>query len=223
MYKLEIDEEEVARYLGVHNGILDGEMKSEIHEVVYDLKKCVDYKIEYRVFDLMKGERIKVLGTSLELEGRAMGDLLQDCDQCILLAVTLGQQVDARIRTLQVTNLSKAVVMDFCASSMIEQLCNQLDAELREKWKKRDLYLTDRFSPGYGDLPLEIQGTFCEVLDTAKRMGLHVTSSGLMVPKKSITGIIGIANKQQKMKIKGCKYCDFYRDCEYRKGGRICD
>lgn len=223
MYELEINEDEVARYLGAPEGKLDFETKLEVENATEELRKIVEYKVEYRVFDLTKDEGIKVEGTSLVLEGKAIQALLSDCEQCVLLAVTLGQKVDARLRTLQVTDLSKAVIMDFCASSMVEQLCNQVDAHLREEWKQRNKYLTDRFSPGYGDLPIEIQCTFCEVLDTARRMGLHVTSSGLMVPRKSITAIIGIANIPQKMKIKGCKYCDFYRNCEYRKGGKICD
>lgn len=223
MFTLEIDNQEVARYLGVGEGKLDESTAAEIDEATKDLKKKVAYKIEYKVFDIHQEKTgVSIEGTNLKLGGKAISELLQDCQKCILLAVTLGQQVDSYLRMLQVTNLSKAVVTDFCASSMVEQLCNQVDEELRDTWRNQGLYLTDRFSPGYGDLPLEIQKNFCNVLDTQKKMGLYVTSSGLMIPRKSITAIIGIANTQQKMKIKGCKYCDFNKNCEYRKGGRNC-
>ncbi|MFI3171587.1 MAG: vitamin B12 dependent-methionine synthase activation domain-containing protein [Eubacteriales bacterium] len=224
MYDLKINEVEVARYLGMKESQIDEETSAEIKRITEQLIVYVKDRAEYRVFDIQKeNNSIIVKGTNLKLKGKSIQKLLADCEQCILLAVTLGQRVDAQLRTLQVTSLNQAVIMDFCASSMVEELCNQLEEELKAVWLNRGLYLTDRFSPGYGDMSLEVQAVLCEVLETSKKIGLHVTSSGIMIPKKSITAIIGIANKKQKMKIKGCKYCDFYKNCEYRKGGRVCD
>ncbi len=224
MYELEIDYEEVSRYLGIKGQSMNLEIRREIEETVSQLRTYVDYKIEYKVCSIYKEEdSIGVASTNLRLEGQEINRLLQDCNQCILLAVTLGQGVDAWLRTLQVRQLSHAVMVDFCASSMVEHLCNQVEETLREEWAKRGLYFTDRFSPGYGDLPIEVQKKFCEVLDTSRKMGLHVTSSGLMVPTKSITAIIGIADRKQKMRIKGCQFCQLSAECEYRKGGRSCD
>lgn len=224
MYELGIDYEEVLRYLGIKEPSMNLEIQQEIEETVTQLKSGVDYKIEYKVCSISEeAGGVSVGDTSLHLEGQEIKKLLQDCNQCILLAVTLGQGVDAMLRRLQVRELSRAVMVDFCASSMVEHLCNQLEDTLREEWEKRGLYLTDRFSPGYGDLPLEVQKTFCEVLDTSKKIGLHVTSSGLMVPSKSITAIIGIADRKQKMRIKGCQFCQLFEECEYRKGGKSCD
>lgn len=223
MYELDISYEEVGRYLGIKEGQLEEETRLEIEDAVIHLKSYVDYKVEYKVFEILREkEYIGLKGTNLKLEGQAIRKLLEDSEQCILLAVTLGQRVDTLLRTLQVTNLSQAVIMDFCASSMVEHLCNQANDELKELWLGKKLYLTDRFSPGYGDLPLDVQKPLCEVLDTSRKMGLHVTGSGIMIPRKSITGMIGISKNKQKMKIKGCKYCDFYKECTYRKGGNIC-
>ncbi len=223
MYELDINYEEVGRYLGIREGKLEDETRLEIEDAVIQLKNYVDYKVEYKVFELSnKEEYVGVKGTTLKLEGQAIQRLLQDSEKCIVLAVTLGQRIDTLLRTLQVTNLSQAVMIDFCASSMVEHLCNQVNDEIKDLWLERNRYLTDRFSPGYGDLPLEVQKPLCDVLDTSRRMGLHVTSSGIMIPRKSITGIIGISEHKQKMKIKGCKYCDFYQECTYRKGGNVC-
>lgn len=224
MYQLEINLDEVSRYLGSKGKKLDDKTLQDIQVATIQLRPQVQYKYQYKVFDLTKhDDYIQVNSTNLKLEGKAIKSLLKDCDSCILLAVTLGQNVESLLRRLQITNLAQAVITDFCASSMIENLCSQINDELSETYKAKALFLTDRFSPGYADLPLDVQLKFCEVLDTAKKMGLNVTSSGLMIPRKSITAIIGIAKNPQKMKIKGCKYCDFYKDCEYRKGGKVCD
>ncbi len=224
MFELKINFDEVVRYLGMKTDKVDETTLQDIKKSVDLLTVQADYKVEYKIFDIeKKAEGVAVVGTNLVLTGKAIASLLKDCDKCILLAVTLGQNVDAVLRKLQITRLSQAVIADFCASSMVEDLCNQFNDEIKTSFSEKSLFLTDRFSAGYGDFPLEIQKNFCEVLNTQKTMGLAVTSSGLMIPRKSITGIIGIAKTPQKMKISGCKYCDFYKDCEYRKGGKVCD
>lgn len=224
MFELKINFDEVVRYLGMKADNVDDTTAQDISKVVKLLIDQADYKVEYKIFSIeKKTDGAAVIGTNLVLTGKAIASLLKDCDKCILLAVTLGQNVDALLRKLQITRLSQAVIADFCASSMVEDLCNQFNDELKASYNDQGLFLTDRFSAGYGDLPLTIQKDFCEVLSTQKTMGLAVTSSGLMIPRKSITAIIGIAKTPQKMKISGCKYCDFYKDCEYRKGGKVCD
>ncbi|MFI3141734.1 MAG: methionine synthase [Clostridia bacterium] len=224
MFELKINFDEVVRYLGMKADNVDDTTAQDISKAVKLLIDQADYKVEYKIFSIeKKTDGVAVIGTNLMLTGKAIASLLKDCDKCILLAVTLGQNVDALLRKLQITRLSQAVIADFCASSMVEDLCNQFNDELKSSHNDQCLFLTDRFSAGYGDLPLTIQKDFCEVLSTQKTMGLAVTSSGLMIPRKSITAIIGIAKTPQKMKISGCKYCDFYKDCEYRKGGKVCD
>lgn len=224
MYKLEISNEDVYRYLGILDGKIDVETKNDIDEAVKELKKYAKPKVEYKVFDIVKERNgIQFIGTNMNLEGESINKLLDECDQCILMAVTLGHDVDVLLRKLQISKLEQAVVVDFCASSMVEELCNQAETIIRNKWENQKKYLTDRFSPGYGDLSIERQKLLCEVLDTSRKMGISVGRSGMMNPKKSITAIVGISKEKQKMKIKGCQYCGFYKDCEYRKGGKICD
>lgn len=221
MYKLYINKEEVLRYLGFKNNEVDTETLNEMEKATKLLSENINYKTTYKVFDIDKSDEIKLKGTSLVLEGIAIKKLLEDCDKCILMAVTLGQSADNIIRKLQLTSLSTAVVADFCASSMVENICNQFEEDIKKQYENQ--FFTDRFSPGYGDLPLDIQAKFCTVLNTEKTVGINVSSSGIMLPRKSITAIIGIADKAQKMKIKGCKYCSLLKNCEYRKGGKTCD
>ncbi|MCR5275107.1 MAG: Vitamin B12 dependent methionine synthase activation subunit, partial [Clostridiales bacterium] len=48
------------------------------------------------------------------------------------------------------------------------------------------------FSPGYGDLPIEVQKEFLPLLDAERRLGITLSDSYLMSPSKSVTAIIGI-------------------------------
>lgn len=223
MFTLGIETDEVYRYLGYKGNIPEDITLQAIEEVTNLLKATNGYKTEYKIFDITKTDDGYLLeGTTLVLTGRNISQMLAQSEKCILMAVTLGQEVENISRMMQVKDLSKGVILDACASSMVEDLCNQLEAQLKVEFDKEGKFFTDRFSPGYGDLPINIQPTICKVLNTSKTMGLNVTSSGIMIPRKSITAIIGIADTPQAMRIKGCAYCSLIKECEYRKQGKTC-
>ena len=79
------------------------------------------------------------------------------------------------------------------------------------------LYLTDRFSPGYGDMPLAQTREICAVLQTEKSIGLSVSQSGIMIPRKSVTAILGISSIPQKRRPSQCALCSMNRTCAMRE------
>ena len=107
-------------------------------------------------------------------------------------------------------------------SGMVElsDACDAVEAELAGRFPER--FLTDRFSPGYGDLPLDVQPEVCAALDASRRLGLYVTGSLLLNPMKSVTAVIGLSDRPQAARIRGCAYCRLREDCPYRKGGTCC-
>jgi len=177
-------------------------------------------RIIYKIFELEKG--LKLTGTSVTLQGRDIATLLSDCDSCILLAVTLGLEVDKLIRRTQVSDMGTALAIDTESNNYIEESCNKIQLGLEEEFLAKGLYLTDRFSPGYGDMPLSQVRDICKLLDTEKKIGIWVNESDLMIPTKSITAVIGISNKPQPKRISGCSNCKLYGICEYKKAGIKC-
>lgn len=165
---------------------------------------------------------IALKGTSIILTGNSAQDFLDGCQSCIMMAVTIGRTVDAAIHRNQVSDMAEAVIIDSCASSAVEDICNQLGDDLEKEFLKRGLYLTDRFSPGYGDLPMELQPQICRALSAEKRIGLSVTGGTLMMPTKSVTAFIGISDRPQPKKLTGCANCAMNKSCNYRKAGVTC-
>ena len=122
------------------------------------------------------------------------------------------------MKQLQVQDMMKAVLFDSCASAAIEAVCDNLQKELQKSYP----YLTDRYSCGYGDLPITLQASFLQALDAQRRIGLHVNESSLLVPMKSVTAIIGIADRIQPAVLRGCGHCQLVKQCAYRKRGKFC-
>lgn len=146
--------------------------------------------------------------------------MLEQCDQAVLLACTLGTRFETLLRAEQVRDMARAVILDACGSALVEAGCDQAERELTLRMPNR--YLTDRFSPGYGDLPLSLQPELCSALDTQRRLSLYVTESFLMTPSKSVTAIIGLSAHPQMARIRGCDYCSMRETCALRRGGKHC-
>lgn len=212
--------DEALRYLGVSRPVPDT-LRREVEQTAARLTAALRPRYVYRVFPLVQVEGgFQCSGTNVVLRGRSARLMLSECGQAALLACTLGAGFDAMLRTEQVRDMSRAVILDACGSAWVESGCDRAMEELmaRLPWK----YLTDRFSPGYGDLPLGLQPAICAALDTARRIGLYVTEDLLMNPVKSVTAIAGIADRPQMARVRGCAYCSLRETCALRRGGKNC-
>ena len=87
---------------------------------------------------------------------------------------------------------SMAVCLQALGAERIEALCDQFCADMARKQGSTGKSLRPRFSPGYGDFPLEAQKDIFTVLGCDRRIGLTLNNSLIMSPTKSVTAIIGI-------------------------------
>lgn len=145
---------------------------------------------------------------------------MESCENCVLLCATLGSQVDALIRREQVRNMAEALFLDAAASAAIEEVCDEVQMMLARDLNKS---LTRRFSCGYGDLPLEIQKDFLSVLDAGRMIGLSASPSGMLIPIKSVTAVIGILPEGVKADSGDpCSICRMREGCELKRKGVCC-
>lgn len=213
----QLNDQEILMYLGYRGQEYPPELEQQIHRCIEEVTKAAQPRLVYRILPVQEGQ---VQG--FPLEGNDMRELLANCQQAVLMAVTLGPQVEQLLMRREITNMADAVIMDACASTAVENVSDHFEFDLREQLEQEGKYLTDRFSPGYGDLPLHTQTRFCDVLDTVRRIGLTVTPKNIMIPRKSVTAILGISNRPQKLRKRGCEVCSMFLTCPYRKEGNSC-
>ena len=99
-------------------------------------------------------------------------------------------------------------------------MCNKAEEEIQNKLDGYNF--TWRFSPGYGDFPIDLQQKFLEILDAPKRIGVNTTENMLLVPRKSVTAVIGLSKGEISKGKRGCVSCNMYDRCEYRLRGEHC-
>ena len=216
--RLNIDE--VLRYLGVR-GEAPAELRRRVERTAEEVADSLTPKYVCRAFPLAAAEQgIELRGSGVVLTGSLAGRMLADCNTAILLCCTLGLEFERRLRAVARRDMGEASVFDACGSAWVEAGCDAAEAKLAARFAPN--YLTDRFSPGYEDLPLSLQPAVIACLDAERRLGVHLNERFLMTPSKSVTAVIGVSDQPQPARVRGCAACALREGCEYRKGGTTC-
>lgn len=154
--------------------------------------------------------------------GRDLDRHLAGCSDVLLLVATLGGEVDRLLRRFELTDIALAAAADALASTLLEQVCDELEEELRAGLRQKGLYLTGRFAPGYGDCPLDLNDALCLAADSVRGCGVAVTAQHLLAPRKSTTALLGVAGHPVKGALAGCGTCHLRETCRFRRMGTTC-
>ena len=186
------DRREILRYLGYKkNQFPDAEVDSCISRCLEELGAVVEPRSVHRRFPIIRREgRLTIAG--ILFDSRSLEKHLSSCGEAVLFAATLGIGVDRLLARSQLRDLRDALVLQACATAVIEAYCDEIDQKIRSEAGRENMQTKRRFSPGYGDLDISVQRGLCRVLDTERQIGLTLTESCMMVPVKSVTAIIGL-------------------------------
>ena len=220
-----LDKLEVLRYLG-HNGQeIDSDLNLRINECIKETKKEIDTKYIYEIYDIKNDldlNTIEFKNTNLLLKSKDISELLRDCDKCVLMCATLGFNIEKNIRRYSYNNLTKGIIIDACATTSIEEVCDLVQDSILDKVAKEEKSLTMRYSPGYGDLDISANRDILNVLDAHRKIGVTVTNTGIMIPRKSVVALIGITNEKIGKVKRTCENCSNRFNCEYRRKADGC-
>lgn len=176
---------EMLRYARCGDGVGVEKEAEQAQRLVDDLIRPAAAAV---VFDIKRdGEKLFVADT--KLEGKSIKKLLAPCNKCVVMAITVGFELDMKIAALGSSSPALSLLADAAASSAVEDACDacceSIESELGVK-------LTPRFSPGYGDLPMNIQPALLTLTNARRDLGLTVGSGCMLSPIKSVTAIAGI-------------------------------
>ena len=207
-----LDRSEVLRYLGYAGQEISPELDARIDEGMAHALEVGRPRGVWRVFDVAGRDggdepAVRLAGTALVLRGHDIAEHLDGAVAVGVFAVTAGMGIDQEIRRLSLT---------------VERAADAVEARLVGEAAARGQYVNWRFSPGYGDLPLDIQPVVLRTLDATRQLGITLTPTNLMVPTKSVTAVIGFFEEPQASRKVTCQYCYCKEFCTIRASGRTC-
>lgn len=207
--EINIDPKEVTVYLGYYSAKTDDTTSALTRLCTDEFLACSNFiacceKVPVRITD----------GTVdlgfMSVESTSLAKNLDGCDFAYVMAATTGIESHRLIEKNSIISPLKGIVTDCIGSAAIESFCDKINLSF-----ENPDFLRPRFSPGYGDLPLECQKKIVEFLQTKKNIGMSLTESLMMVPVKSVTAIIGIGKEKNKCTGPGCMICK-NDSCPYR-------
>ncbi len=210
-----VNEREIWRYCG-YMGMaetVDDALKELLSEVRSELEGAFSYKVCYRRMELSWQDGMPVLPFGAQSEDLAR--CLAGSREVILFAATVGLEIDRHIARHQRFAPTKALLMQAYGAERVEGLCDGFCREIADQAAQEGLSCTARFSPGYGDLPLETQNDFFRLLDCSRQIGIALNESLLMTPSKSVTAIFGLGKCVGEKRRHGCADCTGV-DCAFR-------
>ncbi len=194
MEELEIRRREIIRYLGYKKADdADDRTKGVIEECISEIMAVIEPRYTYDTFPIeWKEGGLSFAGIDVTSEDLTKN--LEGCDSVVMLAVTIGHDVDKLIRRAEVSDMSKAYILQATGTEVVEAWANKVNSLISAEFLNKGLYTRPRFSPGYGDLPLLMQRDFEKVLHMRKNIGISLSDGTVMSPTKSVTAIIGLSD-----------------------------
>lgn len=193
-----VDRNEMLRYLGYGGQQLGAALQRRLDAAIALCEQEAPPKGTFAMFPLKReGEGASSVavaeGAGVALSGTGVSRFLENATHCALLALTLGAQRERELQRQAALNPTDALLYDAACSALAEAAADELQRQVAQAAERQGLVmLPGRFSPGYGDLPLDVQKPLLQALDAYRGLGLAVTESCLLVPRKSITAVVGL-------------------------------
>ena len=201
-----------AGYLGIPESMDEG-MRTIFSQVIEEMKGAFAYQVCYRRMEVTWENGMPKF--ALETASKDLAKCLHGSREVILFAATIGLEIDRRIAKYQRFSPTKALLLQAYGAERVETLCNVFCKEIRQQVEAEGMRCTARFSPGYGDLPLETQKDVFRLLDCHRKIGVSLNESLLMTPSKSVTAMFGLGTEVCQVREHKCESCE-KKDCEFR-------
>ncbi len=195
----EINKKEILRYAECKDD--SPELTVLLDDALSEALMRLEYKVCYARFNIVSTHEYINLGFT-KTSSSALKKCLADCDEIIAFVATVGIGADRLISRYSAISPARAVMLDAICTERIEALCDEFERGLREELSSCGLALTGRFSPGYGDLSLTVARDMFDALECPRRIGVYLKDNLIMSPSKSVSALIGIKRKQERL-IKG--------------------
>ena len=125
---LSIPKKEVLRYLGHKNQEINGNIDRLIDETIEEAKELIAPKkvvARYRI--TIKDTGVYLDNTNLVLTGEDIKNHLKYSKDIYIMAVTLGSVIEKKIAYYEKIDLTKAIILDSCATTAVEEFCNYIE------------------------------------------------------------------------------------------------
>jgi hypothetical protein len=218
---LSLKTREVLRRQGLGGGTkVRPEIKILIQELLASPRKArllepaVAY--EYYMVSSMNGSQISLEGDKA-IHGPLLPAIFPEAKELAILLCTIGPRLEK-----QVTDYNKSgetirgVILDGIGSTAVDMLALEVLRRLASEVSSRGYEISSPVNPGMPGFPLTEQWNLLGLVN-ADEIGVSLTVSGVLVPRKSTSMVIGIGPKMTRWtQAEVCARCSLRESCHYK-------
>ena len=143
---------------------------------------------------------------------------LKYSEQIAVFVCTAGDGISQWSKQIMPADPLKGFIADILGSVVVEAAVDAIQKKLSDEMKQAGLKITNRYSPGYCGWPTHEQHKLFSLI-SEETCGISLTDSALMLPIKSVSGLIGIG-ANVRFNPYTCRNCDA-TFCVYRNKKKV--
>jgi len=206
---LEYDVEELMRFC--HIDCMRDKTR-EVEAVIDESYRLIEPRAVYKTVRIseVKGGRLVLEGGSV-FESELLAEKFKCTPEIAVYVLTIGPALERRVSELASRELFKSFIMDCVGTYALRQVFDIVRKDFQPDGEGQ----LSKFSPGstaYWDL--RQQKVLFDVLgaeEVENVIGVRLNESYIMIPRKSVSGVMGNTEEQ----FQECQICK--RRCEYRR------
>ena len=186
-------------------------------EMLTEARQLVAPAVVYEVYPVEEvSQQRLVLRNGRSFQAGRILDQLASASEIAVLIGTVGQRLEKQAsRYFDQGHPAKGVVLDSIGSAAVEELLESACHVIEELAAAKEMQTSSPFSPGYLDWPLDQQVVIFDLLP-ADAIGVTLTESLLMIPRKSLSAVVALGNGSKVESRSTCEICSIGATCRYR-------
>ena len=215
----QVNKERVCHYIGYNiNYKPPARILSLIDDYVDNVHHLIVPAYSYTIRDIerIQGNKV-IIDDSITFESQIIARLLEQCHKVSVFLATIGEHVEEMsCQLVKDGHVLQAAVLDAIGSDAVGRVADLVQNIIGEIAIDQGLVISPRFSPGYCDWDISQQEMLFRAVDSDSA-GIRLTEGCLMIPRKSISAIIGIGPPGRDVEnYNPCLTCS-RRDCRGRR------
>jgi len=196
------------------------EIKKLISELIAGVKKTrlLEPAAAYEYYKVtgMSPSQVSLEGNEA-IQGTLIQTIFPQAKALAIVVCTIGPKLEKKVTGYSKSGETlRGMILDGIGSAAVDMLIPEVCRRITNEASSRGHQTSSPVSPGWPGLPLTEQWNLFELVN-AQEIGVSLTSSEIMVPRESVSMVIGIGPLMESWtQADVCARCSLRRTCPYR-------
>jgi len=214
-FDFQLTAEEILKGQGINPEKASARLFENASDIIKEAHSLINPAAMYTIVEVTGFEDQTVFYEGGNFEGPLVKKALAGAEQLNIALCTIGIDLETRVQELMSEDPITAVALDGAGIAAVSRVSKTVEDIISKKACDLDLELGMRAQPGQEGWSIEQQRLVFSVLP-GDEIGVSLTESCLMIPRKSVSFIIP-RGKDLDSSVLPCDFCSKRNRCDWKK------